>query len=158
MTQWMRSLGGGAAGALALTLLHELVRRRVRTAPRMDIVAMRGLTRLMPAPANARMSDDSLYRLALAGDLIANTIYYSAVPARTRSETWVRSIALGGVAGLGALLLPERLGLGTPPHSESHSNQVMTLLWYLAGAAAAAAATFATAPRDASHRFPASSR
>jgi hypothetical protein len=85
-----------------------------------------------------------LRRAALAGDLIANSLYYAAVPARTAGETWRRGLMLGALAGLGAVSLPERLGLGTPPDSRSRSNQLMTIAWYVIGglAAAAAANTF----------------
>ena len=140
MTRFMRSAGSGAAGALVLTLLHELVRRRINTAPRMDIVAMRGLRRLIPASQQERIGADNLFRLALVGDLVANAIYYSAVPTRTSAATLMRAAALGGAAGLGALVLPERVGLGAPPHSHTHANRAMTIAWYLAGALAAAAA------------------
>jgi hypothetical protein len=40
--------------------------------------------------------------------------------------------------GSGALLLPERLGLGAPQNSEHRANQVMTIGWYLVGALAVA--------------------
>ena len=35
--------------------------------------------------------------------------------------------------------MPQRLGLGAPPHSELLSNQVMTVAWYTLGGIAAAA-------------------
>lgn len=131
-----RSLTSGAAGALALTALHELVRRRVSYAPRMDIVAMRGLRRVLPREPHRRR----LHQLALAGDLLSNSVYYSFIAARTPGRTWLRAVVLGSAAGLGAIVLPERLGLGTPPHSQRRANQLMTVSWYVAGAAAAAMA------------------
>jgi hypothetical protein len=134
MTPLSRSLASGAAGALALTALHELVRRRVTHAPRMDVIAMRGLRRVLP---ERHYEPDHLHRAALAGDLLANSVYYSAVAAPTAGETWMRAAALGAAAGLCALVLPERLGLGPPPHSEHRANQLMTVGWYIIGAAAA---------------------
>ena len=56
-----------------------------------------------------------------------------------------RSIT-SGIAG--ALVLPERVGLGKPPHSGRRGNQFMTVAWYLAAGVAAAAV--ATALADAS--------
>lgn len=137
MTQMGRSLASGAAGALALTAIHDLARRHVYYAPRMDVVAMRGLDRALPGNYH---HSRRLHRLALAGDLVANSLYYSVVPGATTAATWLRAAVLGTVAGVGALLLPERMGLGEPPYSRYRMNQVMTIAWYLAGAAAAAMA------------------
>ena len=137
MTQVRRSLVSGAAGALALTAIHDYARRHVYYAPRMDVVAMRGLDRALPGNYH---HSRRLYRLALAGDLVANSLYYSVVPGATAAATWMRAAVLGTVAGLGALLLPGRMGLGEPPYSRYRMNRVMTIAWYLAGGAAAAMA------------------
>jgi hypothetical protein len=133
-----RSLASGAAGALALTALHEVGRRRVTYAPRMDIVAMRGLRRMLPR-RGWEMDDARLHQLALIGDLVSNSVYYSAIAGPTSRATWTRATVLGTAAGLGALLIPESLGLGAPPYSDRRANQLMTIAWYVAGALTAAA-------------------
>ena len=69
-----------------------------------------------------------------------NTLYYPAIPARTPAKTWSRAALLGGAAGIGALLAPERMELGDPPNGEVRANQAMTIAWYVAGALAAAVA------------------
>lgn len=135
----IRDFGAGAAGALTLTLLHETVRRFVDTAPRMDVVAMRGIERCLRASGTAVPDGVTLHRVALAGDLVSNSIYYAAVPGRSRSSTWARGVGLGLLAGVGALVLPEPLGLGKPPHSHDPLNRILTVSWYLAGGVAAAA-------------------
>jgi hypothetical protein len=130
-----RALVSGVTGALALTTIHELGRRGFSGAPRMDEVAMRALRRILPG----RQRDPRrLHQLALAGDLISNSVYYSLVSAPTRKATWTRAAALGTAAGVCALILPERLGLGAPQNSDRRANQLMTIGWYLAGALAAA--------------------
>jgi hypothetical protein len=107
----------------------------------MDEVAMRGLRRIIPI----RHRDPvRLHQLALAGDLLSNSVYYSVIAAPTRKATWLRAAVLGTAAGLCALLLPERLGLGAPQHSDQRSNQLMTVGWYLAGALAAAVVASST--------------
>jgi hypothetical protein len=45
---------------------------------------------------------------------------------------------MGLLAGIGALVLPQRMGLGDPPHSELLSNKIMTVAWYTLGGLAAA--------------------
>jgi hypothetical protein len=136
---WLKSLMSGAVGAAALTLVHEAGRRRLPYAPRLDVLGMRALRRMSPFEHEAPRSS-RLRRWALAGDLIANSLYYAAIPARTRRATWGRAAALGLAAGAGALMAPSRLGLGDAPGSERRANQAMTMAWYVAGAMAAAAA------------------
>jgi hypothetical protein len=147
MTSMTTRLAGGAIGAVALTALHELARRRVTTAPRMDLMGMRALRRMAPQFREPQVASRELRLAALLGDLVCNSLYYAAIPGPTRRATWARAAALGVAAGLGALLLPERMGLGPPPHGDRLSNQAMTIAWYTAGAAATAG--LATALRDA---------
>ena len=139
MNGYLRCLVSGAAGALTLTALHELVRRRVDYAPRMDLVATRGLRQVLPDEAVTRLGLRGLRRLALIGDLVSNSLYFAAIPARTPAATWRRAVTLGAAAGAGALALPEPMGFGSPPNSDVRANQVMTLAWYLGGAIAAGA-------------------
>jgi hypothetical protein len=135
---WLSSMASGLAGAAALTAIHEFARRRVPFAPRMDVLGMRALRQYAPGFEHERPRSTRLRRWALVADLIANAVYYGAVPAATRAATWQRAAALGLAAGVGALLLPRPMGLGDPPHSEMHANQTMTVAWYVAGAVAAA--------------------
>jgi hypothetical protein len=136
---WWRSVVSGAVGAATLTAVHEAGRRRLSYAPRMDVLGMRALRRL-PAFEHEQPRSSRLRRWALAGDLIANSLYYAAVPAASARTTWGRAAALGLAAGVGALALPPRLGLGDPPDSHRRANQAMTVAWYVAGALATAAA------------------
>ncbi len=128
------SLVSGLAGAVALTAVHQAARTISPDAPRMDVVGMRALARggLVDdsSPASAHKG---IYRAALAGDLICNTAYYSL------ATSYTRGAAMGLLAGLGALLLPQRLGLGAPPKSDLLSNQIMTVAWYVVGGITAAA-------------------
>ena len=129
----------GIAGALALTTVHQVARAMTDNAPRMDIVGIRAIASgLRAAGANPGRAD-SLYPVALAGDIACNSAYYALVATGRRPNVWARGVLLGIGAGIGALLLPRRLGLGDPPHSHRISNQIMTVAWYLIGGLAAAA-------------------
>lgn len=131
---WNPSLIAGAAGALTLTAVHQAARAITDAAPRMDVVGMRALARgANAAGGTAPTTHAGLYGATLAGDLVANSAYYSL------ATTYARGTALGLAAGIGALVLPEKMGLGAPPKSELLSNQVMTVAWYLIGGLAAAA-------------------
>ena len=135
------ALASGLVGATALTLCHETGRHVFRDAPRMDVLGMRAISRVITQLSERTPPPfDELHAVTLAGDLVANSLYYSAVVGSTETATWRRGVILGGLAGVGALILPERMGLGTPPHSESSRNKILTVAWYLIGGLVAAAA------------------
>ena len=129
----------GMAGAVALTAVHQAARMMTDAAPRMDVVGMRAIAR---GTGGSGMADESadvdrsehgaLYNAALAGDLLLNSAYYAM------ATTWTRGAAMGLAAGVGALIAPQKLGLGDPPHSDLLSNKVMTVAWYVVGGLAAA--------------------
>lgn len=132
----------GVAGAVAVTAVHQVARRLTDNAPRMDVLGVRALTRGahmadIPVPGPA-----TLQTAALAGDIVCNSAYYSL------ATTWTRGIVLGLAAGVGALVLPQRLGLGAPPKSDRLPNKVMTVAWYLFGGLAAAATATRLATRQ----------
>ena len=127
-----------AAGALALTAVHQLARRRVPNAPRMDVVGMRAIARGLRGMGIRPPADDRLYRATLAGDLVSNTLYYAAAGFAGRDAVQAGT-ALGLGAGVGALALPPVLGLGLPPHVQSWANRIMTIAWYTLGGLVAGA-------------------
>jgi hypothetical protein len=137
----LQALGSGAAGAAALTLIHESARRgRVPNAPRADVLGMRALAKASRAVDREPPSDDALFRWAFAGDLVANSLYYSLVGLAGKRWTWPVGAALGLGAGVGAVALPGPLGLGKGPSGRTWQTKAMTVAWYLAGGLAAAGA------------------
>jgi hypothetical protein len=128
----------GAAGALALTAVHQLARRRLPHAPRMDVLGMRAIARGVHRVGGRPPTGRTLYRTTLAGDLLSNAAYYSAVALGGRHSVPF-GVALGIAAGLGALLLPPVIGLGRPPHVRAWSNRLMTIAWYTVGGVVAGA-------------------
>ena len=137
---WAGAFAAGAVGAVALTAIHQLARRATDDAPRMDVVGERALAMAIDAAGRTPPAEPRLHRWSLAGDLLANSIYYSFVACGREPRVWRRGVALGLAAGAGALVLPGPLGLGEPPRSDRFANQVMTVAWYLIGGLAAAAA------------------
>lgn len=134
----LESLGSGVAGACALTLIHETARRVVPDAPRLDVLGMRALAKSMRA-ADVELPNIELRDLALAGDLAANSLYYSLVGLGGRKSAWLCGALLGLGAGIGAVLLPEPLGLEGNETPRTTATKAMTIAWYLAGGLAAAA-------------------
>jgi hypothetical protein len=143
---WSQVLMAGVAGALALTAVHEGVRRLRHDAPRMDVVGGRAIRRAARAAGATPPSGRRLYALTLAGDVVSNALYYAAALAFARRSPWPVGGAAGVLAGLGGLLLPRRLGLGRPPRSRRFATQVMTVAWYLLGGLVSAATLTASRP------------
>jgi hypothetical protein len=143
-TTLMRALGQGTVGALALTGLHEITRRTVPHAPRMDVIGMRALSRTVRAMGGRPARGDRLFRQTLIGDLASNALYYSLAGRSAR-----RGLLLGAAAGLGAALLPPVLGLGRSPGSRWPATPLMTLALYTVGGLAAGAVGRALGRDDA---------
>lgn len=143
----LQALASGFVGACALTLVHQAARKVTDKAPRADILGMRALAKWIRKVNGQSPPDDQLYKLALAGDLAANSLYYSLVNVGNEERTWLRGSLLGLGAGLGALALPGPMGLGSRPTNRTGATQAMTVVWYLLGGLAAAAAAQALARR-----------
>lgn len=134
------ALGGGLAGAAAITLIHESVKNILPQAPRMDRVAMEALSRSMLRAGALPPSPRKLYTAALVGDLMSNALYYSVAGIGGAKTVWARGAALGIAAGLGALLVPQRMGFLSAPTYRSKASQSLTLGLYVMGGLVAAAA------------------
>ena len=133
------ALEGGLAGAAALTLLHETIKRVTPNAPRMDLLGMNAITKGLRY-INAKTPDErELYRWTMAGDLLSNALYYSVAGATTKAHPLVRGGLLGLAAGAGAILLPKPMGLPTSYSSRTTKTSLMTIGLYLAGGLVAAA-------------------
>jgi hypothetical protein len=132
-----QSLVNGFAGALTLTVLHEAMRRIVPDAPRMDVLGMRAIAKGLVKSGAPLPSEEKLYGMAMAGDLVANSLYYSL--AGTGKNAWVKGALLGLAAGAGGVALPGPLGLGEDASARTPQTKLMTVAWYLAGGLAAAA-------------------
>ena len=135
-----RALIGGAAGAVTVTALNEAARRLVPRAPRLDALGRRGLVKMLRLAGVRPPTGDAQFRWAMAGDLASNTVYYSLVGAGAKKRPWLRGALLGLGAGVGAALLPPRVGLGRRPTQDAPTTQLLTVAWYFAGGLAAAAA------------------
>ena len=133
------ALGSGLAGAATLTLLHETVRRMNPDAPRMDVLGRRAIAGLMRRAGETPPDDQTLQPVALLGDVISNSLYFSLIGFGNRKNAWLRGVLLGTAAGLGGVFLPGPLGLGERPSGRTPQTKAMTVAWYLAGGLVAAA-------------------
>ena len=135
-----KNLLGGFAGAIALNILHETYRRLDHDAPRIDLIGEEALSKSLlyvgvdPPKGNAR------YTATLAGDLISNSLYFSMIGVGNQKFTILRGIAYGFSAGVGALKLPNSLGLKDAPVTKTDKTKILTVGWYILGGIVAALA------------------
>lgn len=137
---FLKALGSGLAGAVALTAIHETARRVSPDAPRMDVLGMRVIAKSVRAAGAGLPDDDMLFGVTLAGDVVSNSLYYAMVGFGDPKNAVTRGALLGLAAGLGAVLLPGPLGLGTDASARTRATQLMTVAWYTAGGLVAGAA------------------
>lgn len=125
----------GLTGAVVLTGIHEILRKTQPNAPRMDRLGEQSLVKIL-SELNIKPPRQSpkLHNVTLAGDVMGNALYYSLIPASSDKELWVRSVSLGAIAGLGALVLPKPLGLNSQNSNRTLKTQVLTVALYLSGA------------------------
>ncbi len=132
------SLVAGFSGAIALTILHETVRHlRPQDAPRMDVLGMRGLRKLLGKADLPQPDRDTLFDLTMAGDVLSNGLYFTLVGSGRHALR--RGLLLGVAAGAGGVLLPGPLGLGEAPSNRTPQTQAMTVAWYTVGGLVAGA-------------------
>ncbi|WP_224363871.1 hypothetical protein [Hyalangium versicolor] len=134
----LRALGPGLAGALAVTLIHEGARRVLDHPPRMDVLGKRSLKKGARWLGLRPSRGQRLHRQALLGDILTNSLFYSLVALGRPRRPYLRGALLGGLAGLGAVVLPPFLGLGRRPSQARTSTSLLTIAWYLLGGLAAA--------------------
>jgi hypothetical protein len=134
VTNQVKSVVAGVAGAVALTALHEVTRRLSPNAPRLDVLGTRSLSRFLGAEENEDLRD-----LALAGDLAGNGAYYALVGLLGRSSPVAVGTLLGILAGIGSVAIPPQLGLGSSPSRREPTTQAMSVGLYAAGGAVAGA-------------------
>lgn len=133
------SLGGGLAGACAVTLIHESVRKIVPKAPRMDLLGMNAISKGLNAAGIKTPTGKKLFTMALVGDILSNAIYYSVAGAGNDKNIWLKSSMLGLAAGIGAVVLPGPLGLEKTHSARTTETKLMTVGLYVAGALVATA-------------------
>jgi hypothetical protein len=142
----LKALGSGLVGAFTLTLVHETARRFIDDAPRMDVVGMRAITKTLQAAGTE--PPVPLHEAALVGDIVTNSLFYGLVGLGGGGDGLRNGALLGLAAGLGAVFLPEPLGLGRQPTEDSPQTELMTVAWYMLGGLAAGAAYQALASDD----------
>ncbi len=130
------ALYGGAVGALTTNLLHEMTRRLTPEAPRVDLLGMQALAKIV-ATQTTPPTGRTLYATTLAGDLASNTAYFSTIALLPRRYAPLNGFLIGAIAGLGAVVLPGPLKLSEVTTSRTTMTKLLTIALYAAGGVAA---------------------
>ena len=137
------SLLGGLAGALTVTLVHELMKNTIEDAPRMDKLGMEAIDESLDAAGQPSPSQPTLFKAAFAGELISNTLYYALAGIGKRKTATRKGGLLGLAAGMGSIFLPKPLGLNSAHSNRTKKTQLLALGLYLLGGLVAAKVTAA---------------
>jgi hypothetical protein len=131
---------GGLAGACALTVLNESVKKLDKDASRMDLLGMNAVAKLMKGSGiKTPATPGKLMPVSLAGDLISNSLYFGMASAGDKKKTMIRGALLGLGAGVGAVTLAKPLGLDERAANVPVKTKALTVAWYVIGGLVAAA-------------------
>ena len=133
MHRVLTALVAGASGALATNILHEGLRRVVPSAPRIDLLGMQSMAKMYRGVGSPSPTGKTLYVRTLIGDLISNSAYFAMVGVRSRADAIPIGVALGMVAGIGAVFVPAQVGLDPVPTTRTLGTRLMTIGLYLSG-------------------------
>ena len=133
----MSSMAGGLAGALSVTLMQELLRKVDPSAPRLDLLKKQAAFKIADKIYNGSTDAAKVKNVTFAGDILANTLYFSLTAAAGKRALPVGSL-LGLSMGAGAMALPSKLGLNPYFTGGTRKRKWMTVGMYLIGGLVAA--------------------
>ena len=131
---FVKSLIAGFAGAAALNILHETMRKLDSEAPRMDLLGEEAVKKSAEALHIDPPTGNKLYGVTLAGDVISNASYFAAIGMGGKKYMLLRAIGAGVSAGITALKAPEPLGLNEKHVGNTEKREVLTVAYYVFGA------------------------
>ncbi|HWV72806.1 MAG TPA: STAS/SEC14 domain-containing protein [Pseudosphingobacterium sp.] len=132
-------LVAGFAGALALNILHEALKRKLNNAPRIDQLGKEVIAKSATKIGSSKPSEKTLYAASFASDLVSNSLFYSLIPSDDKKVLWAKSVIYGLGAGIGAVILPKKMGLNEQHVARTNETKGLTIAYYLFGALITAA-------------------
>ena len=132
MNDKLATLAGGIAGALIIKGIHELVKKLDKDVPHFDHLDL-NVREKHNFFGGEGGTENKFFSGGLTGDLLNNAIHKS-VSGLSDSNTDLKGGILGIASGLGAIYLPEVLGINHEHkgHSEK-KHQVLATIYSLAG-------------------------
>jgi len=138
-TKISSALSGGLVGACILTLLHEGIKKIDHTTSSNESLGVNALSKILRGFKDASpVTQQDMFDLTPAGEILSNALYFSIAGAGSKKNIMLRSALLGLTAGLGALVLPQYLGVNED--GRTNKQKIMTVSRYLLGSLLTAAA------------------
>lgn len=123
---WKRIVAG-LGGAIALNVLHQFVKNNYQNVPDFNEVEEEAIDKSLEK-INLQVKDhNKLYNATVAGDIVTNALYYTFTPFKMNS-------IIGALGGLGAMVLPKKLGLDNTPIAGTDKKKMITMGYYIFGA------------------------
>ncbi|HEX8396490.1 MAG TPA: hypothetical protein VF644_03645 [Pyrinomonadaceae bacterium] len=144
----LKALASGLFGAVVLNLVHETVRQFSDQAPRVDLLGQQAIAETYEYFGAEPPAKNELYAMALTGDLTSNAVYYSLVAAGGTRNAVLTGTILGAAAGIGAVYLPDKIGLRSRYAAKTPQRAAMTFAYYTLGGVAAGVAYSLIAKND----------
>ena len=129
---------GGLAGAAALTVLNEGVKKFDKNAPELDLLGMNSVAKVIKGPKGVPLNE-KIKPATVAGDLISNALYFGMANGKNKQDTLIRGALLGLGAGLGAIAMAKPLGVEEKTAMNPNKTKALTVAWYIVGGLIAAA-------------------
>ena len=129
-----KSLIAGFAGAAALNILHETMRKLDNEAPRLDLLGEQAVKKSAEMLDIDPPTGNKLYGVTMAGDILTNAAYFAAIGMGGKKYMLLRAIGAGVSAGVTALKAPESLGLNEKYVANSEKRELLTVAYYVFGA------------------------
>ena len=134
------ALAGGLAGTFTVALIHESLKKITPAAPRMELLDMDALSKVLKS-INVKLPEQhELLKLTTAGEIVSHTLYFSLVGTGNKKSVWLKGLLSGLFAGITAVALPKPLGLNQPLSNRTPKTEIMTIGMYLFGGLAASGA------------------
>lgn len=130
----LKNLIAGLTGAIALNVLHESLKKKGPDMPRVDLLGENALQKTLHYFGGHISNQQSLYQATLAGDVLGNALYYSLIGTGNQKYLWGKVAIIGLTAGVGAITLPEPMGLDPSPVAKNNQVKALTVSYYLLGA------------------------
>jgi hypothetical protein len=126
------ALAAGLAGAVVLTLTHKALQKLFDDAPHMDLMGEEALQKTAHK-MDIDIPKEKSYGITLAGDIVANSLYYALAAIGSPKNALLRSSVLGLAAGAGGVLLPKHIGLTNAYSNRKLATRLMTMAIYSLG-------------------------
>lgn len=128
----LQCLAAGLAGAVALTVTHQVLHHYIDDAPRMDLMGEEALIKIADK-TGTMLPEDDLYNITLAGDIAGNALYYAMAGIGARRNATLRGTLLGLAAGIGGVVLPKHIGLTNSYSNRTTTTKILTVAIYTLG-------------------------